>query len=54
MDDARTLEIILFAGEDGRLAYIEIDCCVNSYPVPDIIEVHDHPFYTHASATLLQ
>ncbi len=34
-----SLEILLFAGADGRLCYVEIDCNANSDPVPDEIEV---------------
>lgn len=51
-EEGRTLEVILFAGEDGNLAYVEIDCCGNSYPVPDVISVIEPPFHVHASAAL--
>ena len=53
MPDDWTLEIILFANADGNLDYIEVDCCANSYPVPDLIEVGDQPFRTWASKSLL-
>ncbi len=53
LKDEQTLEIILFAGEDGNLAYVEVDCCANSYPVPDVIEPQAEPFHTHASEGLL-
>jgi len=52
MADDRTLEIILFADPSGNLDYIEVDCCANSYPVPDLIEV-GQPFHTSASERLL-
>jgi hypothetical protein len=51
--DERTLELILFADDDGNLAYIEIDCCANSYPVPDVIEADVEPFHTWATERLL-
>ena len=54
MADERTLEIILFADETGNLDYIEVDCCANSYPVPDVIEADAQPFHTWASERLLR
>jgi hypothetical protein len=51
--DELILEIVLFADESGNLAYVEIDCCANSCAVPDLIEAHDQPFRTNASAKLL-
>ena len=53
LPDARTLEIILFADDGGDLAYIEVDCCANSYPVPDVVEAEDEPFHTWAEEGLL-
>jgi hypothetical protein len=53
MADERTLEIILFANPDGDLDYIEVDCCANSYPVPDMIEADTQPFHTWGSQRLL-
>lgn len=53
MPDDRTLEVILFADLNGNLDYIEVDCCANSYPVPDLIEVGEQPFHTSASKRLL-
>ncbi len=52
--DERTLEIILFVDDDGNLAFIEVDCCANSYPVPDVVETADEPFQTWATKHLLQ
>jgi hypothetical protein len=52
MADQRTLEIILFANGAGNLDYIEVDCCANSYPVPDRIEV-GQPSETWATEKLL-
>lgn len=54
MADERTLEIILFADDSGNLDYIEVDCCANSYPVPDVIEADAAPFQTWASEGLLR
>lgn len=54
LPDSRTLEIILLVDETGNLAHIEIDCCANSYPVPDVVEVEGEPFRTWAAEELLQ
>ena len=53
MADSRTLEIILLTDETGNLAYVEIDCCANAYPVPDVVEVEGEPFRTWAADELL-
>jgi hypothetical protein len=52
LNDDKTLEIVLLADEDGYLAYVEIDCCANSFPVPDEIEVKEPPYHVYASGTL--
>jgi len=53
MPGDRTLEIILFADPNGNLDYIEVDCCANSYPIPDLVEVDERPFNTSALTRLL-
>ena len=53
LKDEQTLEIILFAGENGNLAYVEVNCCANSYPVPNLIEPQEKPFHARASESLL-
>jgi hypothetical protein len=50
-DSDRTLEIILFADNRGYLDYVEVDCCANSYPVPDIIRVKERSYHVHPAAT---
>jgi hypothetical protein len=50
-DSDRTLEIILFADARGYLDYVEIDCCSNAYPVPDVIRVKEPPYHVHPAAT---
>jgi hypothetical protein len=52
-DEGKTLEIILFAGKNGNLEYVEIDCCGNSFPVPDAINVKEPPFHVHKSNALV-
>ena len=52
--DGRTLEIVLFADESGNLVFVEVDCCANSYPVPQDIEVDEAPFQTWESRQLLR
>ena len=44
-EDNKTLEIVLFADKDGYLAYVEVDCCANSYPVPEVIKIKGEPFH---------
>ena len=53
LKDGCTLEIILFADETGNLVFVEVDCCANSYPVPQNIEADEQPFQTWASTQLL-
>jgi len=53
LTDERTLEIVLFADGAGNLDYIEVDCCANSYPVPDDIEVEGPPFHTWSAKSLI-
>lgn len=48
-----TMEIILFAGEDGNLAYVEIDYCTNTFPVPDLFSLEEVPYHVHASAVIV-
>jgi hypothetical protein len=33
------------------LDYVELDCCANSYPVPDVIRVKEPPYHVHPAAT---
>ncbi len=53
-EEGKTLEIILLADEDGYLNYVEIDCCANAYPVPEIIKVRGRPFHIYTSDSLLR
>jgi hypothetical protein len=48
-----TLDVILFADESGNLSYVEIDYCVNSFPVPDEIAVTGQPYAVRTSPTLI-
>jgi hypothetical protein len=50
--DDKTLEIIIFADANGNLAYVEVDCCANSYPVPTSFEIIQPPFHMRASENL--
>jgi hypothetical protein len=49
--DQKTLEIVIFANDQGHLVWIDVDCCANSYPVPEEIDVND-PFHTWATKSL--
>lgn len=53
LSDERTLEFVLFVDKTGRLNFVEVDCCGNGIPVPDLIEVDSEPFRVHASKALL-
>lgn len=53
LPDEQTLEIVLFANDAGNLVYVEVDCCANSYPVPDDVEVDAEPFHTWAAERLI-
>lgn len=50
--EQKTLEILLFAGGSGNLEYVEIDCCANSFPVPDAIQVDDSPYHLFVHESL--
>ena len=52
-DELGSLELFLFADERGNLAYVEIDYCGNSYPVPNDISVVEPPYHVSASKSLL-
>ncbi|MFC3711061.1 hypothetical protein ACFOMD_00670 [Sphingoaurantiacus capsulatus] len=49
MPDDKALEIIIFADDRGHLYFVEIDCCANSYPIPEDIVVAERPFATWAA-----
>lgn len=53
LPEGRTLEVILLADPAGNLDYIEIDCCQNSAPVPDVIPEGLTPIATQAYGSLL-
>ncbi|WP_425228259.1 hypothetical protein [Sphingomonas sp.] len=50
--DSKTIEIIIFANDEGNLDYIEVDCCANSEAVPDEVIAPDRPFHVRASNSL--
>jgi hypothetical protein len=50
--DGRTIEIIIFANDQGNLDYIEVDCNANSEPVPQEIDAPNRPFHVWASDSL--
>ena len=51
--DGKTIEIIIFATDEGNLDFIEVDCNANSEPVPQEVVAPDPPFQIHASASLI-
>jgi hypothetical protein len=50
--EKKTLEVLLFADGQGNLAYVDVGCCGNSFPVPEVIEVIEPPFHVHISSTV--
>jgi hypothetical protein len=48
----KTLEIILFANEQGNLSYVEVDYCGNSSPVPEVIQISEPPYHVYSSSAL--
>ncbi len=50
--DGKTIEIIIFANDEGNLDYIEVDCNANSEPVPKEVAAPDRPFHIQASTSL--
>jgi len=50
----KSVEIILFAGDTGNLEYVEIDCCSNTYPVPEMVELMEAPYHINISASLIK
>lgn len=52
-DERQFLTISFFADEDGRLSHVDIDCCVNSYPVPPKADIVEPPFQVSISDAIL-
>lgn len=52
--DGKTLEIIIFANDHGHLVGVDVDCCGNSYPVPDNVAVDEPPIHTRAAKSLFR
>ena len=51
-EEQRTLEFIVFVGNNGHLSGIEVDYCANSYPVPDEPILVEPPYHVRASSAL--
>ncbi|WP_444902870.1 hypothetical protein ACJJIU_13180 [Microbulbifer sp. CnH-101-E] len=49
----KTLEVLIFSGKSGMVEYIEIDCCGNNLPVPEVVEVVGEPFHVSAGSALV-
>lgn len=54
MPDDLSLEVMIFANDRGHLDYVEVDCCFNSYPVPDAVVVEEPPYHWWAAETLFR
>jgi hypothetical protein len=53
LDEERTLEIGLLCDQSGNLAFVEITCCANSFPVPDEVADDVRSFHVWSSPSLL-
>lgn len=49
----QTLEVALFADPAGNLDYVEVQCCANASPVPEVISIEGPPYQVWASENLL-
>jgi hypothetical protein len=47
--EKNTLEVILFADGQGNLAYVDVGCSCNTFPVPAVIDVIEPPFHVYVS-----
>lgn len=54
LEDGKTIEIIIFADDEGILDYVEVDCNANSEAVPQEVIVPDRPFHIRASDCLIK
>ncbi|MFK8068588.1 MAG: hypothetical protein AB8D52_10100 [Gammaproteobacteria bacterium] len=52
-NEDKTIEIMLFVNEEGNLEYVEIDCCANSFPVPEVITIKESPYHLYISKSLI-
>ncbi|HUK60680.1 MAG TPA: hypothetical protein VLV50_15725 [Stellaceae bacterium] len=43
-DELQTLEIVLFADENGNLCGVDVMFCANAFPVPDVFDIRGGPF----------
>jgi len=53
LGESRSLQILLFADESGHLSYVEIDYCVNAFPMPDHLNLDESPYRVFASDSLI-
>ena len=50
--ERRSLEFIMFADSRGHFAGIEVDYCANAFPVPEVLEIHEPPYYVRRSPAI--
>ena len=51
--EEKSLEIVLHTDKDGYLSYVNVDCCANTFPVPDIIKIKDKPYNEYISKDII-
>ncbi|KLE33202.1 hypothetical protein AAW01_04335 [Aurantiacibacter gangjinensis] len=54
LSDGRYLDLDLLADSQGNLFELVIECCANSYPVPDEVEIGEGPIRTTVYGKLLK
>lgn len=47
-----SLEFLVFADQRGHFAGIEVDYCGNSFPVPELLLLHEPPYHVRCSHEL--
>jgi hypothetical protein len=50
--EQKSIEFIVFADQRGHFAGFEVDFCGNSFPVPEQLVIHEHPYHVRCSSEL--
>lgn len=51
--ERKSIEFIVFADNRGHFSGIEVDYCGNSFPVPEILKIHEPPYHVRCSPYLV-
>ena len=50
--ERKSLEFIMFVDIRGHFAGIEIDYCGNSFPIPEVLQIHEPPYHVRCSPAI--